>query len=320
MKNKWIYFIIGILLVAVFGYGFNIDIFKQSITSQPDTKKLQVATSFYPLYYFAIEVGKDRAKVINITPVGSESHDYEPTAQDVAIITNSKLLILNGTGFEPWYEKIKRDIVQKNIKVIETTQGLNLMEGEVEDEEKEEEREDRNSKDPHVWLSPVLAGRQIEKIKDAFIEVDSQNKDYYSINAKDLQDRLIKLDKKYRDGLKECKQKNIVTSHIAFAYLAKEYGLNQVAISGLSPDEEPSAQQLTEVTKFAKENNVKYIFFESLVSPKLSETIANEVGAKTLVLDPIEGLSDDDIKQGKNYFTVMEDNLKNLKTALQCSK
>jgi zinc transport system substrate-binding protein len=110
-----------------------------------------------------------------------------------------------------------------------------------------------------------------------------------------------------------------VTSHTAFAYLAREYGLNQVAIAGLSSGQEPSTQELTEVATFARDNGVKYIFFESLVSPKLSETIANEVGAQTLVLDPLEGIPDDEIKQGKNYFTVMEDNLKNLQTALGCS-
>ncbi len=135
-----------------------------------------------------------------------------------------------------------------------------------------------------------------------------------------LNQKLDQLDKTYAEGLKTCKQKDIITSHAAFGYLATRYGLNQVAISGISPDEEPSSQQLAEVAKFAKENDVKYIFFESLVSPKLSETIAHEIGAKTLVLDPLEGISDDDIKQGKNYFTVMENNLKNLQKALQCSQ
>lgn len=126
------------------------------------------------------------------------------------------------------------------------------------------------------------------------------------------------LDKDYRSGLSKCNKKDIITSHAAFGYLAKEYGFNQLAIAGLSPDEEPTLQTLKNISDFAKKNNVQYIFFESLVSPKLSETIANEVGAKTLVLNPLEGLSIQDIAEGKNYFTEMRSNLNQLKIALQC--
>ena len=124
----------------------------------------------------------------------------------------------------------------------------------------------------------------------------------------------------YRQGLSNCAEKNIITSHAAFGYLATTYGLNQVSISGLSPDAEPSPQQLADIVKFAKDSHVKYIFFESLVSPKLSQAIANEVGAQTLVLNPIEGLSDEELAQGKDYFSIMRNNLKNLQTALQCAK
>jgi zinc transport system substrate-binding protein len=175
-------------------------------------------------------------------------------------------------------------------------------------------------KDPHVWLNPQLAKNEVRRITDGYISIDPTNTMFYQENEKALDDKLDQLDSEYKEGLANCQNKDIITSHAAFAYLAEQYGLNQVAISGLSPDEEPSAQQLADVANFARKNNVRYIFFESLVSPKLSETIASEIGAKTMVLDPIEGLSDDDIKQGKNYFTVMEDNLKNLQTALQCSK
>lgn len=282
---------------------------------------IPVTASFYPLYYFTSEIGKDKVEVSNLTPAGSEPHDYEPTAKDIARIEKSKLLIINGSGFEPWYGKIQEELKQKNVRIIEATQGLDLMEGQEEhegEEEDEEHAEEENVKDPHVWLSPVLASKQVEKINATLSEVDPQSRELYTTNAKLLKDRLSKLDASFREGLKNCKQKNIITTHTAFAYLAKEYGLNQVAISGLSPEEEPTSKQLAEVSEFAKTNDVKYIFFESLVSPKLAETIASEIGAKTLVLDPIEGLSDDDIKQGKNYFTVMEDNLKNLQIALQC--
>ena len=128
------------------------------------------------------------------------------------------------------------------------------------------------------------------------------------------------MDTEYKQGLSSCEGKNIITSHAAFGYLAAAYGLNQVPIAGLSPDAEPSPRQLADIAKFAKDNQVKYIFFESLVSPKLSQTIATEVGAQTLVLNPIEGLSEEEMSHGKTYFSVMQDNLTNLRTALQCTK
>lgn len=291
-----VYLILILVIVLVFIFAF---------VNQPQTKtnsnKLQVTASFYPLYFFASQIGGDKAEVKNITPAGVEPHDYDPSTQDIARIENGNMLILNG-GVEAWGDKIKDNLKGKDVKIILAGEGLLTKE------------------DPHIWLSPNLAKKEVAKITDSYISIDPANEDYYKNNEKNLNAKLDQLNTSYKTALANCQSKNIITSHAAFSYLAEQYGLKQIAISGLSPDEEPSAQQLIDVANFAKQNNVKYIFFETLISPKLSETIANEIGAKTLVLDPIEGISDDDIKQGKNYFTVMEDNLKNLQTALQCSK
>jgi zinc transport system substrate-binding protein len=144
------------------------------------------------------------------------------------------------------------------------------------------------------------------------------NATFYLENKDKLLEKLDQLNITFKNGLIDCQQKDIITSHAAFGYLAKEYDLNQVAITGLSPDEEPSSAKLAQLTNFAKEKNIKYIFFESLVSPKLSNTLALEIGAKTLVLDPLEGLSDDDSKKGKDYFSKMAENLSNLRVGLDC--
>ncbi len=280
-------------------------------TSQiTDASKIQISTSFYPIYFFVSRIGGDKIEVRNITPAGGEPHDYEPTPQDISAIQDSKLLILNGGGLEAWGDKIKDQLKDKNTRVLVVGEGI---------ANQQVEEEDKTIQDPHVWLSPALAKQIAGKIAQAIEEVDPQNKDYYMQNEKHLEDKLNKLDNDYKSGLAGCKSKNIITSHAAFGYLATSYGLKQVSVSGVSPDEEPSAQQLAEVANFARKNNVKYIFFESLVSPKLSETIAKEVGAKTLVLNPIEGLTDNEIKSGASYTSVMEDNLKNLKIALECS-
>ena len=278
----------------------------KAITS---SNKLQVTTSFYPLYFFSTQIGGDKANVVNITPAGAEPHDYEPTAQDIAQIENSKLLILDGTGLEAWGNNVKQNLDPKNTVVLTVGDGL-INQKVMED--------GQNVIDPHIWLSPQLTKKITDKITQAFMQIDPVNSNYYQANADLLKAKLDNLDQEYKQGLSNCTEKNIITSHAAFGYLATAYGLNQIPIAGISPDAEPSPSQLADIVKFAKSNNVKYIFFESLVSPKLADTIATEVGAKTLVLNPIEGLSKDEISKGNNYLTEMQNNLTNLKTALLC--
>lgn len=271
--------------------------------------KPQVVASFYPLYFFASQIAGDKADVMNITPAGAEPHDYEPTGQDMAKIESSNVLVLNGGGLEAWGNDIEANIDPAKTTIVIAGGGLTTQEV-VEEGEK--------IIDPHIWLSPVLAGQMVAKIEGALVKVDPDNASYYRSNAEALKSRLGALDNEYKKGLAVCNEKNIITSHAAFGYLATTYHLNQVPIAGVSPDAEPSPKELADVAKFAKDNNVKYIFFESLISPKLSQTIATEVGAQTLVLNPLEGLTDDEIASGKDYFSEMKSNLGNLKIALQC--
>ena len=316
MDKKLVIWLLILIFASIVSFLFNPTLIKKT-----DNEKLQITASFYPLYFFSSQIGGDKAEVWNITPAGSEPHDYEPTIQDIVRIENSDMLVLNGI-VEAWGDRIKDNLKGKNVKILTVGDGLFTTELSEENHHhhEAENHHDHEMQDPHVWLNPILMKKQVERITDGYISIDPKNSDYYNENKKQADIMLDQLDADYRQGLASCQSKDIITSHTAFAYLAEEYGLNQVSISGISPEEEPSAQQLAEVANFAKQNNVKYIFFESLVSPKLSETIAGEVGAKTLVLDPLEGISDNDTKLGKNYFTIMKDNLKNLQIALQCSK
>ncbi len=307
MKNK--YLIVGILIVAIALFAFVV--VQRNPNGQGKANgKLQVAASFYPLYYFTTQIAGDKAEVLNITPSGSEPHDYDPSAGDIAKIEKGNLLVLNG-GVEAWGNKIKDNLKGTNVQVVIAGQGLLTQ---------QVEENGQNQIDPHVWLDPVLAKQEAHAIAEEFVKIDPANTTYYRQNEKALDTKFDALDAEYKAGLATCQEKDIITSHAAFGYLATRYGLTQVTVTGLSPDAEPSAQQLADVVAFAKLHNVKYIFFEKLISPKLSETVATEVGAKTLVLDPIEGVSGDDIKAGKNYYTIMQDNLKNLQTALSCAK
>lgn len=309
MNNKVIIAIFAVAIIVIIIFALNLNLSNYSPAVQSD--KIPVAASFYPIYFFAQQIGGEKAEVFNITPAGAEPHDYELTPQDLSRIKNSRMLIINGF-FEPWVGKIEWNIDPENTLVLNLTDDLINR-----------ETENIGPKttiifDPHIWLSYKLANGMIDKILQGFINVDPQNQDYYFANAEYLRQKLYELDEKYKSSLANCKNKNIVTSHAAFSRLAKEYGLNQISITGISPDEEPSPQRLAEISQFVKDNKISYIFFESLLSPKLSETIAAETGAKTLMLDPIEGLLDEQIEKGENYFTVMKKNLSNLKLALQC--
>jgi zinc transport system substrate-binding protein len=277
---------------------------------QPRARKLAIAASFYPLYFFTSQIGGEKVNVLNVTPADAEPHDYEPTAQDIARIESSRVLILNG-NFEPWGDRIKENVDPKRTVVVIAGQGPTTQQV-IENRE--------NILDPHVWLSPRLAKQMVDKIAAALTQADPENADHYGSNARILKSKLDDLDNEYRHGLARCAKADFITSHAAFGYLATTYHLKQVPIAGLSPDAEPSPRRLADIASFARKNNVKVIFFESLVSPKLSQTIATEVGAQTMVLDPIEGVTNDESAAGKDYLTKMRQNLANLRIALQCAR
>lgn len=300
MRSKIIFFTAAAVLIGVLSVMTVADIFKKPKSNTIQSQKIVLVTSFYPLYYFTLEIGKENIDVINLTPAGTEPHDFEPNTQDISKIEKSNLLILNGGGLEPYGEKIKNDLQGSSIKVIEASLGLT------------------SRMDPHVWLDPVLAKSEVEIITQALIEVDSVHKSAYETNSQNLLSRLDFLDSAFEKELSLCKQKDIVSSHASLGYLAARYGFNQISLTGLSPHQEPSPQALANISKELKKNKIKYIFFETLVSPRLAETIAEEVGAKTLVFNPLEGLTREEEAAGKDYFSIQTDNLKNLKIALEC--
>jgi zinc transport system substrate-binding protein len=270
--------------------------------TEPQRKKTTITTSFYPLFFFTKEIVADRADVYTVTPSGSEPHDYEPTPQDMANIESSDLLIINGGRFEPWATNVRAILSSSRVSVVAVQEEMGFS----------------SESDPHIWLNPRIAKKEVDVITRAVARRDPRAREYYERNAAVLKVKLDSVDATYRTALRTCKKKVIITSHESFGYMAQEYGLEQIALSGLSPDEEPSAKKLAELARIARANNVETIFFETLVSPALAQTLAHEVGARTQVLNPIEGISDEDIASGKNYFTVIQDNLTHLKTALQC--
>lgn len=268
---------------------------------------INVAVSFYPLAEFASRVGGKYVKVINITPAGSEPHDYEPTPIDIKKIYTAKLFIFNGAGVDPWADKIKQDLVKKGSIVV------NMM-----DIIRSYNPHTSTNFNPHIWLDPVIAQEIVLKISNAIQKADPKHTYYYQQRTNLFIDALKTLDKDYAHGLDSCKLHDIITSHAAFNYLAKRYGFNTYSIAGLSPEEEPSPKTMAQLITLVREKHIRYIFFERLVGPRLSDTIAHETGAKTLVLDPIEGLTEKEIRAGKDYLSIMRENLVNLKQAMEC--
>lgn len=272
---------------------------------------MKVAASFYPLYEVVRAVGGDHVDAVNLVPPGTEPHDWEPTAGDIKTLNTSILFVYNGTGLEHWLNKTLNSLDNKALVSVEASKGIDLVKA---------QDEKAAVWDPHVWLDPLGLAKEAEAVRDGLIKVDGTHKADYEVNTAAYIDKLKALDQEYAAGLGGCTQKEFFTSHAAFGYLAHRYGLNQHPIMGLAPDVEPQPKELARIVKTAREKNIKYIFFETLVSDKVSRTVAQEIGAKTLVLNPFEGLTPDEIKAGQDYFSVMRENLANLKTALECGK
>lgn len=274
-----------------------------------DENKLQVTATFYPLAYLAQRIGGDLVQVTNLTPAGSEPHDFDPAPKDIVQLHRSGLFIYNGAGLEPWVDRVIPELEQEGVTIVNTTLSLSLLPAPDHGE---------GTVDPHVWLDPVLYAKQAEAIAQALSQRDRAHADIYNANAQALQRELAQLDQEFVSGLKTCTTHTIVTSHAAFQYLAKQYGLTMVSVSGISPDEEPSPARMAEIAQFVHDQGVGYIFFESLVSPRLSETIAHETGAKTIAFNPLEGLSKEEMAQGGTYISVQQENLRALQLALDC--
>lgn len=275
------------------------------------SRKPSVVASFYPLSFFAGAIAGNRMAVRNLVPAGAEPHDWEPTPKDTAAIKDAKVFVYNGAGFEAWVPNVLDAAKSPERVDVEATRGLQP----VPPPPGEEAAAFPN--DPHAWLDPVLAREMATRIRDGLVAADPDGKAAYEQNLAALQGRLDELDGRFKAGLGDCARKEIVTSHAAFGYLARRYGLEQIAVEGLAPDAEPTPARVAAVADTARARGATHIFFETLVSPRVAETIAREIGAQTLVLDPLEGLEEGP-GTSRDYFTVMHDNLANLRTALGC--
>lgn len=280
----------------------------QPIDVAENVEKLSVVTTFYPLEEFARQVGGNRVTVRSIVPAGAEPHDYEPTPQDILSAYQADVFLLNGAGVDTWAEKIRPELEKRGVTVLQMSEFVSLL----PDAEKE------NSFDPHFWLDPILAQKEVEAIHNVFVLRDTDGREIYNQEKDRYIQELKDLDTRYSNAMTTCAVNSIITSHQAFSYMAQRYHFEVIPVTGISPEIEPSPKDVADIVQIMRERKIKYVFFETLLSPKMAETIAQETGAQILVFNPLEGLTEKERQDGENYLTIMNANLENLKTARQC--
>jgi zinc transport system substrate-binding protein len=276
--------------------------------------KVHVAASFYPLAWIAERIGGEHVVVESLTKAGAEPHDLELTPADVATISEADV-VLYLKGFQPAIDDAVDEADADAVLDVRPSADLDLTFTPIE--EGGEVTEKAGSVDPHFWLDPTRLTGVAQEIGAKLAAIDRDHRPDFRHNLLRLRTELEALDRDFASGLRECAHKELVTSHNAFNYLARRYGFTQVGITGLTPEEEPSPADLGNVTRFAKTHGVTTIYFETLVSPDIARTVAEEAGVATDVLDPIEGLNDE--SQGRDYLEVMAANLENLRKGQDCT-
>jgi zinc transport system substrate-binding protein len=276
---------------------------------EPADSRPKVVAGFYPLFEAAQRLGGDRVQVSNLTPAGSEPHDLELNSRQIDRIEDAAVVLFLGRGFQPALESAADRAQGTTVDVL--AGARDLLPAPAGDDDLDI--------DPHVWLDPALFKAIVGEVATALSEADPPNRATYEANAAAYTRELDDLDAAFVKGLAQCDRKTIVTSHAAFSYLARRYALAQEPIAGLEPESEPSPRRLAELAARVRADGTTTIFYETLVSPKVAESLAREAGVRTAVLDPLEGLSDEDAKAGKTYVSVMRENLTALRQALGCS-
>ncbi len=284
--------------------------------SASESQKIQVVASFYPMADFAQKIGGDHVEVENLCPAGTEPHEWEPSPTDVKAIESARVFMYNGADMEGWVDDT---LASANVTgtVVCASDGIDLRVADHDhDADEADSHEHAGEHDPHVWLAPENAKKEAENIKDALVKADPDNASDYEANYEKWAREFDDLDNEFASRLSQTSGKTIVVSHEAFGYLCDAYGLTQEPITGMDAEGEPDAKTMAEIVQFVRDNNVKVIFSEDLVSPKIAQQIADETGASCEVLNPIEGLEQDELDAGEDYFSVMRDNLDELVSAL----
>jgi zinc transport system substrate-binding protein len=332
-QHKWI-FVLSLILITA----FTMTSCQKREQQVAKVQKIQIITTLFPLYDFTRSIGQDKVDVVLLLPPGVEPHSFEPKPDDIVRINKADLFIFTGKYMEPWAVDILKGLDNKSLIVVDSSQGITLMEEKGEHEHKHGENQEKkgtdthkeghkheqkeghlHEMDPHFWLDFVNAQKMVDHILEGLLKRDSANKDFYSKNAEQYKSKLNDLDLQFKETLSRCKKKIFIhAGHFAFGYMARRYGLQYIAAYGFSPDAEPSPKKLIELVKTLKKHGLAHLYYEELITPRVAETIAKETGASLLMLHGAHNLTKNEFEKGVTFISLMEDNLKNLKAGLQC--
>jgi zinc transport system substrate-binding protein len=290
---------------------------RPALQDRQEQEKITVVASFYPLYEFASRVVGDRAEVSSLVPAGVEPHDWEPTAEDISRGHEADVLVINGAGFERWAEGMEAKVVANTSEGIE----FNYEEGKEvgDDDHGHGYATGGGGVNPHIWLDPILAKHQIDKIRNVMASSDPANADYYNQNADRFTTELDTLDAFIRSELADCDKSDFIAFHDAFTHFSERYDLRQHSIHSASPEGEILPQTIQQIIELANEFDINIIYSEDLIDSRLADTIANEIpDGKVLVLSPIEGIGNEEQAAGIGYIDKMKQNIANLKEGLEC--
>lgn len=268
--------------------------------------KIKVSVTFDAMKEFVEAVGKDKVEISTIIPDGTEPHDFEPKAQDLVNLSTADVFVYSGLGMEAWVDEAVSAADNSKLITVEASKGADAIEN-----TEPAEIEEHGQYDPHIWLSLKGAELEVENIKAALVQADPSNKDFYENNCKDFVSQLDKLFTEYNEKFQSAPRKSFVTGHAAFGYLCRDFGLEQNSVEDTFAEGEPTAQQLAELVEYCKDNSVTTIFAEEMASPEVSQTLANEVGAKVETIYTVESAEDD-----MTYLERVEDNLSKILDSL----
>lgn len=300
MKNRNIlWFMIGLFVLVLGACG------QKTSQDSKEAKGMKIVTSFYPIYAMVKEISGDLNDVRMIQS-SSGIHSFEPSANDIAAIYDADVFVYHSHTLESWAGSLDPSLQNSKVKVIEASEGMTLerVSG-LEDMQAGDGIDEKTLYDPHTWLDPEKVAEETQIIADKLSELDNANKDTYQKNALSYSNKAHDLTNKYKPIFEKASQKTFVTQHTAFSYLAKRFGLNQLGIAGISPDQEPSPRQLTEIQEFVKTYKVKTIFTESNASSKVADTLVKSTGLSLKTLNPLEA----DPPNDKSYLENLEENL-----------
>jgi zinc transport system substrate-binding protein len=306
--RKTTYAIIAVLVVLIV-IGTFVGVYLSNSPAPSTSSTLKVLATFYPLYDFAQNVGGDKVNVSILVPETVDVHDFEPTPSSIQEVVSADVLIFNGAGLEPWIQQIVSASGNTKLIQVDTSQGIQLLPVSAEFQ--------RNSRtvDPHIWLDPVLAKQQVNNILQGLIQADPADSQYFTQNAQAYEAKLDTLNSEAINATSNVATSHFVTFHEAFAYFAKQYNLTQIPISGPF-EEEPTPSDIQNVINAIHQYHLLYVGYESLENPATSQSISSQTNATLIEMNPIEGLTAQEKAAGKNYISLMQEDIANIGLAL----